>query len=90
MDKNDLCEKISTIYPDIGQCAIDVDVDYDRQKGAWVVHLKKEGKKLDTYLEPGEADACMLGKECVSLSLQVAQLVKNIKDRPGTRQSEGV
>ncbi|NDY41626.1 hypothetical protein G3N55_02005 [Dissulfurirhabdus thermomarina] len=90
LDKKALCEKISQIYPDIGACQIDVDVEYDESKKAWVVHLEKDGKRLDTYLEPEEADACMLGKECVSLGLQVGQLVRDIKERPSTRQSEGV
>lgn len=89
-DKKALCEKIQEIYPEIGECQIDVDVEYDKTKKAWVVHLKRKGKKLDTYLEPQEADACMLGKQCVSLGVQVAELVHNIDDRPPTRQTKGV
>jgi hypothetical protein len=90
MDKRELCEKIRGIYPDIGQCDIDVDVTYDESKKAWVVHLEREGKRLDTYLETEEADACMLGKQCVSLAVQVGELVKNVEERPETRQTEGV
>lgn len=90
MDRFELCEKIQEIYPDIGECAINVDVDYDEEKKAWVVHLEKDGKRLDTYLEDQDAKSCMEGKQCVSLGLQVSQLVQNIKSRPETRQSEGV
>ena len=90
IDKGELCRKIQEIYPDIGACDIDVDVEYDDEKGAWVVHLEKYGKRLDTFLEQADADACMLGKQCVSLGLQVSELVKNIREKPETRQSEGV
>ncbi|MEF3167756.1 MAG: hypothetical protein K6360_00240 [Deltaproteobacteria bacterium] len=89
-DKQELCEKIRKIYPQIGECGLNVDVTYDQGKKAWVVHLEKEGKKLDTYLESQDADACMLGKECVSLGLQIGQLARDIKERPETRQTEGV
>lgn len=80
-DKKSLCEKITAIYPDIGQCGMDVDVKFDEQKNAWVVHLKKDDQELDTYLEPQDADKCMQGKECVHLGLQVEQLKKNIELR---------
>lgn len=90
IDKKELCEKIRSIYPDIGECEINVDVEFDEAKNAWVVHLEKYGKKLDTYLEPDETNACMLGQQCVSLGLQVGQLVRDIKERPETRQTEGV
>ena len=78
-DKKTLCEKIRSIYPDIGACGIDVNVDYDQGKKAWVVDLKKDKHRLKTHLEPEEADQCMEGKQCVSLGLQVAQLKANIE-----------
>ena len=90
MDRQELCKKIQEIYPDIGECAINVDVEYDEGKKAWVVHLEKDGKRLDTYLEDQDAQSCMEGRQCVSLGLQISQLVQNIKSKPETRQSEGV
>ena len=81
-DKKQLCEKIREIYPDIGECGIDVDVDYDEAKKAWVVDLKKGKHEHKTYLEPQEADQCVEGKQCVSLGLQVAQLRANIERMP--------
>ena len=78
-NKNELCEKIKGIYPDIGQCGIDVDVEYDEGKKSWIVDLKKDNHELKTHLEPAEADQCMEGKQCVSLGLQVAQLKANIE-----------
>ena len=78
-DKKELCEKIRAIHPDIGECCIDVDVDWDEAKKAWTVDLKKNKHELKTYLEPEDADGCMEGKQCVSLGLQIAQLKANIE-----------
>jgi len=61
LDKNELCKKISEIFPDIGTCGINVTVNYDDEKKAWVVDLKKDTHELKTFLELDEADACMEG-----------------------------
>ena len=39
--KQELCGKIKELYPEIGECGIDVDVEHDNQKNVWVVDLKK-------------------------------------------------
>jgi hypothetical protein len=77
-DKNELCRKITEIYPDIGTCGIDVVVDYDRQKNVWVVDLKKDNHELKHFLELSDADLCMENRQCVALGLEIAQLKKNI------------
>jgi hypothetical protein len=78
-DKKELCEKIKEIYPDIGECGIDVDVEYDEGKQAWIVDLKKDQHELKTHLEPDDAAACMAGEQCVSLGVQIGQLKENIQ-----------
>ncbi|MFO8110953.1 MAG: hypothetical protein R6T92_00440 [Desulfosalsimonadaceae bacterium] len=77
-DKKELCDKIRDIYPDIGECGINVDVEYDEEKKAWIVDLKKDSHELKTYLEPEDAETCMNGKQCIGLGLQIAQLKDNI------------
>ena len=79
INKAQLCAKITELYPDIGECGIDVDVDYDEEKKAWIVDLKKDKFELKTYLEDGDADKCMLGQQCVSLGIEIAQLRTNIE-----------
>jgi hypothetical protein len=79
IEKAELCEKIRELYPDIGECGIDVDVDYDQAKKVWVVDLKKDRHELKHHLEQEDADLCMEGKQCVSLGLEIAQLRDNIK-----------
>ncbi len=80
-DNKELCEKIRSIYPDIGECGIDIDVDYNEAKKAWVVELKHGDQHLKTHLDPEDADSCMEGKECVYLGTQISQLAGNIKRR---------
>jgi len=77
--KEELCEKIKAVFPEIGACGINLMVDYDKQNKAWVVDLKKDQHELKTFLEESEAKECMDGKQCVSLGLQIGQLRKNIE-----------
>jgi beta-xylosidase len=78
IDKETLCRKIIELYPEIGACGIDVDVNHDDEKNVWIVNLKKSGHELMHHLEHLDADQCLDGKQCVSLSLEIAQLKKNI------------
>ena len=85
IDKHELCEKIRDLYPDIGECGIDVDVEYDEEQRAWVVHLRKEKYELKTYLEQGDAEKCMDAIQCVSLGIEIAQLKDSIERMPTDR-----
>jgi len=78
-NKKELCKKIREIYPEIGECGINIDADWDEDKNAWIVDLKSKGHELTTYIEPEDANGCMDGKQCVSLGLQIAQLKANIE-----------
>ena len=78
-DKKELCDKIVALYPDIGACGIDIDVHFNDLQKSWVVDLKKEAHTLKHFLALPDADACMEGKQCVSLGLEIAQMLNNIK-----------
>jgi hypothetical protein len=82
VDKNELCEKIRSIYPDIGECGIAVNVDYDEKNKRWVVNLKQGEHELKTFLEDGDAENCLNGIQCVSLGVEIAQLKGNIERIP--------
>ena len=77
--KEELCKKIKAVFPEIGACGINLMVDYDENNKAWVVDLKKDNHELKTFLEEGEAQECMEGKQCVSLGIQIGQLRQNIE-----------
>jgi hypothetical protein len=79
--REELCRKIIEVFPDIGQCGIDVAVDWDEKNQAWTVDLKRGKEELKTFLETDEADQCMEGRQCVSLGLQISQLRANIESK---------
>ncbi len=78
-NKDELCHKITELYPEIGQCGIDINVGFDDEKKVWVVDLIKDSHELKHYLDLPEADDCMEGNKCVPLGLEIAQLRKNIE-----------
>jgi hypothetical protein len=73
-DTEEICKKILSIYPDIGECGIDVKVDFDEAQKSLVVYLKKGNKEIKHYLPNEDADACLIGKKCVGLGVEIAQL----------------
>lgn len=79
IDQNALCAKIREIYPDIGQCGIDLKVSYDHDQSRWVVQLQKDQRQLKTYLEEGDAELCLSGRQCVSLGIEINQLRDSIE-----------
>jgi hypothetical protein len=79
IDKKLLCQKIREIYPDIGECGIDVNVEFDEENQRWAVDLKKDAHQLKTYLEEGDAELCLMDKQCVGLGIEISQLRGNIE-----------
>ena len=82
IQKEELCDKIVALYPDIGKCGIDVNVEFDEEQNTWVVDLKKDKIELKTFLVDGDAEKCMLGQQCVSLGIEIAQLRANVERMP--------
>ncbi|MEW6669879.1 MAG: hypothetical protein AB1512_32115 [Thermodesulfobacteriota bacterium] len=78
MTEQELCGKIRSIYPEIGRCGMDLKVTWDNENKAWMVDLRKNGRRLATYLEPEDVQACLEGTRCVALGVQIAQLQANL------------
>ena len=78
----ELCAAIHELYPDLGACGIDMKVERDDKQDRWVVYLKKDGKELKTYLEPGDTERCMQGIQCVNLGIEINQLKDSIDRMP--------
>ena len=74
IDAQELCDKIKKIYPEIGQCGIDVAIKYDMQAKAWAVTLSKGGHVLKTFLDENDVNTCREGKECIHLGILIGQL----------------
>lgn len=82
MTKDELCRQIQLIYPDIGECGIDIDTAFDEKEKRWTVNLRRGKKELKTFLEPGDAELCLMGKKCLSLSVEINQLKDSIERMP--------
>ena len=80
-DKEELCRKITELYPDIGECGINIEAEFDKNKNVWIIDLKKDKHELQHHLEIPDANDCMKGKQCVSLGLEIAQLRRNIEGK---------
>ena len=79
IDKTVICQKIQELYPDIGRCGLDIKVEFDHRQNRWVVDLKKDNRRLKTFLEEGDAELCMMGRQCVGLGIEITQLKDNLE-----------
>ena len=77
--KEELAARLREIYPEINGHGIDLALEFDHEKDAWVVTFTKGAHRLRTHLEKKDADACMEGVQCVYLGVQIAQLMKNFE-----------
>jgi hypothetical protein len=77
-DNDTLCEKIKALHPEIGECGIDIKVDWDKDKKVWIIDFKSGEHQLTTHLAPEEANACMEDRQCPALTVKIATLKGNI------------
>ncbi|MCP4745969.1 MAG: hypothetical protein GY874_07485 [Desulfobacteraceae bacterium] len=73
-----LCKKIQELYPDIGQSGIDLEFEFDQNHQRWVVDLKKDNHRLKTFLEEGDAEFCISGRQYAGLGIKISQFMNNI------------
>jgi hypothetical protein len=81
LDKQELCQKIIELYPDLETQGITVDAFYSTAKGTWIVELKRGEHTLQHHLAKHDAKDCMDDKQCVSLGLEISQHIKNIQEK---------
>jgi hypothetical protein len=79
ISKQELCTKIEEVFPDVGVCGIDFDVEFDEETKAWAVDLHHGSHHLKTFIEIDEANSCIEGNACIPLAMQVAQLKRNFE-----------
>jgi hypothetical protein len=80
-----LCKSIRALYPEIGECGIDIHANWNKDKKIWIIDFKSGPHVLTTHLEPEDANACMEGRHCPPLGIKIADLKSNIikaKDLP--------
>ncbi|MFW5836881.1 MAG: hypothetical protein ACOCVM_02660 [Desulfovibrionaceae bacterium] len=75
VNKDDLAKKIREFYPEIDKFKLDMTLEYDDEAQAWSVVLSTGEHTLNTYVDPGDAEKCLEGVECVHLSHQIGQFI---------------
>jgi len=78
--KEALAEKLVEMYSEITKHSLDMGLEFDDDKNAWVVSLKKGEHELKTFLDKKDADECMNGIKCVYLGVQIGQFVQNFEE----------
>lgn len=78
-ESNMLSAKLRGIYPEIAKYNLDMSMNFDDKKDAWIVKLAKGRHELTTHLEKKDAEACLKGIQCVYLGVQIGQFVKNFE-----------
>ena len=72
-NKAAICEKIQAMYPDMGVCDKDLNIDWDSEIQAWAVDFNKGPFRIRHYLDDEDATACLERDQCVSLGIEFAQ-----------------
>lgn len=78
--QEELKAKIVDFYPEIDKHDLETSLSFDENKNAYIVKMEKGEHALTTHLEKVDADACMEGKKCVYLGVQIGQFVKNFEE----------
>jgi hypothetical protein len=73
LNKEQVCDQISVLYPDFGQCGDDLEVNWDEENQAWAVDFKLNGREIRHYLEDEDAAACVTGRQCMGMGIEFGQ-----------------
>ena len=69
-----VCDRLTSIYPDFGECGKTLDVNWNVENQAWEVDFEYNGSKLRHYLENKDAAACILTNRCMEMGIEFGQL----------------
>lgn len=61
--KNELCRKITELYPEIGACGIDIEVEVDKLEKVWIVDLRKDSHGRKHHVEISDARTAWKGSK---------------------------
>ena len=73
LSKEHVCERIASLYPDMGHCGDNLKVHWDGENQAWAVDFELHGQKIRHYLENEDAAACILHRQCIGLGIEFGQ-----------------
>ncbi len=75
-----LKDRILEFHPEIEKQGFNLRISFDEATNRFVLNLSKGGHELGAYLGKKDADACMDGKKCVDLAVQLTQLLAEFED----------
>lgn len=68
-----ICNQLSLMYPDFGQCDENLSVSWDKANRAWVVDFVYDGNKIRHFLEDEDASNCINEDRCLGMGIEFAQ-----------------
>jgi len=77
--EEELKGKLFEMYPEIKTYGLNVGLQFDEGRNAWVVSFAKAASKRHAFLDKQDADACMDGNACIYLGVLIAQYIKDIE-----------
>ena len=72
--------KLLELYPEINSYGLEVDLDFDKNKNAYVVTFSKGEHNRHAFLDKGDADSCIEGNACIYLGVLIAQYIKDLEE----------
>jgi hypothetical protein len=76
LNKNEVCQKVTELNPDLGTCGIDIDTYYSAAKKSWLIVSKKGDQDIVHFLDKKDIKNCLDEVQCFSLGLDVAELTR--------------
>ena len=73
----DIEKQLHEMYPEIKQYGVDLNIDFNPEKNAWIATFKKGEHELWTHLEEQDVENCFQGKECYHFGIQLGQFIRN-------------
>lgn len=77
LTKAELKSKITELFPEIDKYGIELDVEMDKSKNAWLAKFKKGEHDLFTHMDEKDVEDCMAGVKCYRVGIQLGQFIRN-------------
>jgi hypothetical protein len=78
--KEDLKSRLLGMYPEISRYGLEMDLEFDDGKSAWIVSFKKGAHQRHAILDKRDADACIDGNVCIYLGMLITQYIKDLEE----------
>lgn len=75
--------KLLQLYPEIQKNQLNLSLNFDEMRNAWVVCLEKGGHSRYAFLDKKDADDCMEGRQCLYLGALIDQYIMDLEREVG-------